>query len=173
MELREKYKNINLEELLIDNLRNGILAQTDQELSQENIEKIDKSLKLIKEKNWERTYIVLYYLLDAMNKEKKLLKIKSIEEGVIDTIYHMSSVILIALSVNKKGYKHINIKIGRKLNEINVKNVSINSIIIEVSSEEEKRNIIEKLNNICTEWEDIFIIANEENDGYKGIIRMR
>lgn len=153
MKLKEKYQNIDIEKTLIDNLEKGDFAKVKGRVTSDNLEKMNKSLELIKKNNWEETYIVLYFLLDKMNKANIKLKIKSTKKGVISAIQDISIILFTALSINDDGqFKELSI--GTVADEYNR-----NNVIIETS---EQKTIIEFLDSICTEWQDIFIIAEEQ-----------
>ena len=153
MELKEEYKNVDIKEILINNLQVGDFAKVNGEVTAENIDKLNKSIELIKQNNWEEIYITLYYLLDEMSKKHLKLKVKSTADGAIGMIQDISIVVFTALSVNNDG-KFKELSIGIIADEFNRYNV-----IIETS---EKETVTDILNTICTDWKDTFIIADEE-----------
>ena len=152
MELKEEYKNVDIKEILINNLQVGDFAKVNGEVTAENIDKLNKSIELIKQNNWEEIYITLYYLLDEMSKKHLKLKVKSTADGAIGMIQDISIVVFTALSVNNDG-KFKELSIGTVADEYNR-----NNVIIETS---EKETVTEILDAICTNWKDIFIITDE------------
>lgn len=155
MKLREEYKNIDIEKVLMDNLEKGDFAKVEGKVTSRNLERMNKSLELIKENNWEEIYVALYFMLDKMHKINKKLKVKSIEDGVIGKVRDISIIVFTSLAIKNDG-KFKELSAGVIVGEYNKDNV-----IIEVP-QNEKEDVIKILDTICTEWQDTFIIVEEQ-----------
>ena len=153
MELKEEYKNINIKNLLMKAFENGKFERTNGKLEKRHLEQMDKSLKLIKQNNWEKTYIAIYYLLDEMSKKNIRLSIKSVKGGVISSILDISIIVFVSLNINDNG-KFKGLTMGETRDNYNK-----DTVIIETS---EKETVSEILDTICIDWKDTFIFKDEE-----------
>lgn len=135
MELKEEYKSIKIEDIANEGIKR-IVALTKEKLTVELNEKANEIADRIKEKKQEKLYIVLYLLNQNIKRRKIEIKIRIIGDFEIDAV-----MICLWGEMPIKQCKITDDIYGKKI--IETKNVNL---------------IKQELNNICNNWEDVFII---------------
>lgn len=153
MELKEEYKNLNIETILLENVKNAY----GEDGIQRHSNKIQTSTEAIKKNNWEQVYIALYLILDRIDKENIKISIASVSEGIIDKIGQLSNNSIFTILALKEDGTLKDIVIAHNIND---SNINKDSIVIEIS-EENKEKLINTINNICTNWKETFIIRDD------------
>ena len=135
MELKDKYKNIKIEDIAKQGIeRNLNIAK--EESTPELVEKVNKMVKEIKQGKQENIYIVLHLL-------NQQLKDKNIEIKLRGSLTPSKTFILLMGEMAISG-----IACDDNTSKIIIKTEDVNLITNE-------------LNNICENWEDTFIIEEK------------
>ena len=140
MELKEEYKNINIEKICLENA-NKIFNGN---ISNEWLDSFERKLETAKN-NYYEIYGVLYLMAEQCRKAKSKLHIIGNWNGVLDNNF----IIYPLLIVFNENYV-----------TITVKNLDIKEEQLILESDN-TNFIIDLLNEYCIDWKNIFIIKEK------------
>lgn len=138
MRLKEEYKNIDLKKICLENenkICNGNIPD-------EWLENFEKAILLLNQNNYYEIYVVLYLIAEQCRESETKINIVGNWNELLDNIY-ITYPLLVATNNNL-----VNIKIK----DMDIKK---EQLVLETSN---KEFVIDKLNEVCENWQNTFII---------------